>query len=143
MSILDTFVGMGLIKFLLVLVLITIIFSTVFVAQSNYLDTNINTDLDVLKNMGVEMAMPDDLRRRINMSIVPNLSLFSGVRMIMLEKDRLDVKHAASSLQTGAGGGAGVAPSLSSQTPPAQAAPPPPVVAVLPTAAASATTTTS
>jgi hypothetical protein len=91
---------MGLIKFLLVLVLITIIFSSVFVAQSNYLDTNINTDLDVMKNMGIEMNMSDDLRRRINTVIVPNLSLVSGVKMIMLEKDRLGVKHAASSLQT-------------------------------------------
>lgn len=111
---------MGLIKILLVLVLITIIFSSVFVAQSNYLDTNINTDLDVMKNMGVEMDMPDEMKRRINMAIVPNLSLFSGVRMIMLEKDRLDVKHAASSLRTDGV----VAPSPPPQPPP-QAAPAP------------------
>lgn len=126
---------MGLIKFLLVLVLITIIFSSVFVAQSNYLDTNINTDLDVLKNMGIEMDMPDELRRRINMTIVPNLSLFSGVRMIMHEKDRLDVKHAASSIQNGGGGaaaaaGVAVAPSALPQSPPQAAAPPGPVAEV-------------
>ena len=105
---------MGLFKLLLFFALAAVIFSVVFVSQSNYLDTNINADLDVLKNMGIEMAMTDDLRRRINMAIVPNLSLISGVRMIMHEKDRLDVKHAASSLQTGGG----VAPSSLPQPPP-------------------------
>lgn len=97
---------MGLVKLLLVIVLTSIIFATVCVAQSNYLDSNINTDLDVLKNLGIEMDMSDELRRRINRTIVPNLSLFASVKMIMHEKDRLDVKLAASTLQSGGGGDA-------------------------------------
>lgn len=63
---------------------------------------NINTGLDVMKHMGIEMEMSEELRRKINHALIPNLSLVASIRMINAEKEDFDMKHAAaaSSLRT-------------------------------------------
>ncbi|KAK3874375.1 hypothetical protein Pcinc_020670 [Petrolisthes cinctipes] len=94
-----TLFEMGLLVALLFIVLITILFSALFAAQTNYLDTNINPELDALKYLGLELSMSDGLRRKFNEAIVPNLKLAPKVWIILKEKERLDNKYAAASIQ--------------------------------------------
>lgn len=81
---------MGILTILFLVTVAAIVFSSLFVANSNYLDTNINKDLDVMKRLGITMDMTPEIRKRINDRLIPKLSILTRLSIINSETARLN-----------------------------------------------------
>ena len=73
-------------------IIAAIIFATVFVANSNYLDSSINPTLNVMKYIGYDKPLSKEEIIKLNKLIIPHLSLTSRIRLIYAENDRLEGK---------------------------------------------------
>lgn len=78
---------MGLFVLLLVVVVIAVLSTSFFTANNNYLDSNINPRLDVLRHLGYRKEMDEEERRYMNNLIIPNLSLQTKLSIINAEKN--------------------------------------------------------
>ena len=77
---------------LFVAIIAAIIFASIFVNNSNYLDSSINPTLNVMKYMGYDKPLSKDEILKLNKLIIPHLSLSSRIRLIYSESDRLEGK---------------------------------------------------
>lgn len=81
---------MGIITLLILVTVAAVVFASLFVAHSNYLDTNINKDLNVMKYLGIKIDMPEGMRKQINDCLIPKLSIFTRLGIINSETTRLN-----------------------------------------------------
>ena len=81
---------MGIFTLLMLVTVAAVVFATLFVTNSNYLDTSINQDLDVMKHLGIQMEMTPDMRKRVNDLLIPKLNILTRSNIIMAESARLN-----------------------------------------------------
>lgn len=81
---------MGIIPLLILVMVTTYVFASLFVANSNYLDTNINKDLDVMKHLGLRMEMTPSMKKQVNNALIPKLSVPTRLSIINAETARLN-----------------------------------------------------
>lgn len=81
---------MGIITLLILVTVAAVVFASLFVTNSNYLDTNINKDLDVMKHLGLRMEMTPSMRKRVNDFLIPKLSILTRLSIINAENARLN-----------------------------------------------------
>ena len=91
---------MGIFKLLLIVTVAAVVFASLFVANSNYLDTNINKELDVMKHLGLRIEMTPAMRKRVNNFLIPKLSIPTKLSIINSENTRLNHRCDASSTTT-------------------------------------------
>nr|BDT63215.1 MAG: wsv321-like protein [Hemigrapsus takanoi nimavirus] len=81
---------MGIFTLLILVTVAAVVFASLFVTNSNYLDTNINKDLDVLNYLGLRMEMTPSMRKRVNNLLIPNLCIQTRLSIINAETARLN-----------------------------------------------------
>ena len=79
--------------FYLILVLLTMwflvaTFASIYTNSSNYLDSNINAKLDVMKDLGLPMAKDETERVQFNNLLLPKLSLATKYEIIDIYKKK-------------------------------------------------------
>lgn len=81
---------MGIFTLLFLVIVAAAVFASLFVINSNYLDTNINKNLDVMKHLGLRMEMTPSTRKRVNDILIPNLSILTRLKIINKETANLN-----------------------------------------------------
>ena len=81
---------MGIFTLIFIVTVAAAVFASLFTANSNYLDTNINGGLDVMNHLGLKIEMTPDIRKQVNNILIPKLSIPTRLSIINAEIKRSD-----------------------------------------------------
>ena len=79
---------MGIFTLIFIVTVAAAVFASLFTANSNYLDTNINGGLDVMNHLGLKIEMTPDIRKQVNNLLIPKLSIPTRLSIINAEIKR-------------------------------------------------------
>lgn len=79
---------MGIFTLIFIVTVAAAVFASLFTANSNYLDTNINGGLDIMNHLGLKIEMASDIRKQVNDLLIPKLSIPTRLSIINAEIKR-------------------------------------------------------